>query len=214
MKKLLLVLLLACVACFFVFSFAVSEEQEGETKADTTKKEAPKADTTKKEAPKADTTKADTTVVVYKYVGNSKCKTCHNTEKRGMIHDSWAKTKHATAYATLANEESQKIAKEKGIKDAQADAKCLKCHVTGYGQPTGDKYSVEEGVGCEACHGAAEGYVMKHATNKKLAMELGLVEPDEKLCVACHNEESPTYQEFVFKEAYKLIEHHAPEPEK
>jgi hypothetical protein len=214
MKKLLLVLLMACVACFFVFSFAVSEEQEGETKADTTKKEAPKADTTKKEAPKADTTKADTTAVVYKYVGNSKCKMCHNTPKMGAIYDSWAKTKHATAYATLANEESKKIAKEKGIKDAQTDAKCLKCHVTGYGQPAGEKYSVEEGVGCEACHGPAEVYIKNHAKDKKLAMESGLVEPGEKLCVACHNEESPTFQEFVFKEAYKLIEHHVPPPEK
>jgi hypothetical protein len=202
MKKLLLVLLIACVACFFVFSFAVSEEQEGETKADTTKKEAPKADTTK----------ADTTKVVYKYVGNSKCKACHNSALKGAINDGWAKTKHATAYATLANEESKKIATEKGIKDAQTDAKCLKCHVTGYGQPTGDKYTVEEGVGCEACHGAAEGYVMKHGRDIKLGMELGLVEPNEKLCVACHNEESPTYKEFVFKDAYKLVEHHTPPP--
>jgi len=214
MKKLLLVLLMACVACFFVFSFAVSEEQEGETKADTTKKEAPKADTTKKEAPKADTTKADTTAVVYKYVGNSKCKMCHNTPKMGAIYDSWAKTKHASAYATLANEESKKIAKEKGIKDAQADAKCLKCHVTGYGQPAGEKYTVEEGVNCEACHGPAEVYIKNHTKDKKLAMESGLVKPDEKLCVACHNEESPTFQAFVFKEAYKLIEHHVPPPEK
>ena len=199
MKKLLLVLLLACVACFFVFSFAVSEEQEGETKADTTMKE---------EAPTADTTE-----VVYKYIGNIKCKMCHNTEKMGKIYDSWAATKHATAYATLANEESQKIAKEMKIENAQADAKCLKCHVTGYGLPTGEKYSMEEGVNCEACHGPAEGYLTNHKKDKKAALESGLVEPNEKQCVACHNEESPTYQEFVYKEAYKLIEHHKPEAE-
>jgi FtsZ-interacting cell division protein ZipA len=180
-------------------------EQEA-AKQDTTKKEAVKQDTTKKEAAKAETTK-----VVHKYIGTAKCKMCHNSEAKGKIYDKWASTGHAQAYLTLANEQSKSIAKNMQIEDAQKSAKCLKCHVTGYKEATGDKYSMEEGVTCEACHGPGEHYwLMKVMQDKKLAMQNGLVEPTEKLCVKCHNQESPTYKEFKYAEAYKLIEHHAP----
>ncbi len=205
MKRPLLVLLLVVVASFLIFAFAASQGQEG--KAPT--------DTTKMEAAKADTTKADTTEVVFKYIGNTKCKMCHNSPAKGAMWDVWSKTKHATAFATLANEESKKIAKEKGIADPQKDAKCLICHVDGYGKPTADKYSMEEGVGCEACHGPGEKYwTPKIMADKKLAMANGLVEPTEEVCVTCHNEKSPTFKAFVFKDAYKLIEHHIPKAEK
>jgi uncharacterized protein YpmB len=200
MKKAVLILILAVVASFLVFGLAVSQQEEGESEADTVKKEEAKEDTTK---------------VVHKYIGNTKCKMCHNSAKMGKIWDTWSETKHATAYATLANEESKKIAKEMKIEDAQKSEKCLKCHVTGYGQPTGDKYSMEEGVGCEACHGPGEHYwSIKIMKDKELAIENGLVEPDEKLCATCHNEESPTYKPLDFKEAYKMVEHHPPKDEK
>jgi hypothetical protein len=198
MRKLLLILFLSILASMLIFGFALSQQ-----------KEASKAETAKQ-----DTTKQDTTKVVHKYIGNTKCKMCHNTKAKGQIWDTWSKTKHATAYATLANEESKKIAKEMKIEDPQKDGKCLKCHVAGYGQPTTDKYSVEEGVGCEACHGPGEHYwSMKVMKDKKLALENGLVEPDEKLCATCHNEESPTYKPLKFEEAYKLVEHHPPKKE-
>jgi hypothetical protein len=199
MKNLTVILVLAIAASFLIFSFAFSEGEDTAGVADTVKKAAAKEDTTK---------------VVHKYIGNTKCKMCHNSAKKGKIHDTWAGTKHATAYASLASDESKKIAKEKGIKDAQKDGKCLKCHVTGYGQPTADKYSVEEGVGCEACHGPGEHYwSMKVMKDKKLALENGLVEPDEKLCATCHNKESPTYKPLKFAEAYKKVEHHPPKAE-
>jgi hypothetical protein len=211
MKKPVVILLMVVVACFLIFGFAVSQEEQGKAETDTVKKEEAAGEKTAA----ADSTKADSTKVVFKYIGNTKCKMCHNSPKKGAIHDIWAKTKHATAYATLASEESKKIAKEKGIKDAQQDAKCLICHVSGYGQPNSDKYSVEEGVGCEACHGPGEKYwPIKVMSDKKVAMENGLVEPTEELCVSCHNEKSPTYKPFVFKDAYKLVEHHAPKAEK
>ncbi len=205
MKKLILVLILSIVASFLVFSLAISQGEKGTSPADTAKKETAKQDTTKQ----------DTTKVVHKYIGTAKCKMCHNSEKKGKIYDKWATTKHATAYKTLANEESKKIAKKMGIKDAQKDKKCLKCHVTGYGEATGDKYSMEEGVTCEACHGPGEHYwSMKVMKDKKLALEKGLVEPNEKLCVACHNKESPTFKAIKYEEAYKQVEHHPPKVEK
>lgn len=220
MRKPILILVLVVVAAFFIFGFALSQEEKGTGEADTVKKEVAQEDTTQKEDTTAqeDTTqKQDTTKVVYKYVGNTKCKMCHNSPKTGKIHDIWAGTKHATAYATLANEESKKIAKEMGIKDPQKDAKCLVCHVTGHGQPTTDKYSLEEGLSCEGCHGPGEVYYSKHMREKdrELALKSGFVpQPDEELCVTCHNKKSPTYKEFKFKEAFKVIEHRRLEPEK
>jgi hypothetical protein len=199
MKKTTLILILAALACFLVFGFAFSDEEEKATVTDTTKKEVSEEDSTK---------------VVFKYIGTNKCKMCHNAKSKGQIYDTWAATKHATAYATLANEESKAIAKKMKIEDAQKAEKCLKCHVAGYDQPTTDKYSMEEGVTCEACHGPGEKYwTSKVMKDKKLAMENGLVDPTEELCVVCHNEESPTYKPFKFEEAYKLVEHHPPPAE-
>ncbi|NIM97059.1 MAG: cytochrome C554 [candidate division Zixibacteria bacterium] len=208
MRKPILILVLVVVAAFFIFGFALSQEEKGTGEADTVKKEVAQEDTTQKE---------DTTKVVYKYVGNTWCKTCHNSEGKGKIWDKWASTKHATAYATLANQESKKIAKEMDIEDPQKDAKCLVCHVTGYGQPTTGKYSLEEGVSCEGCHGPGEVYYTKHGREKEreLALKSGFVpQPDEELCVTCHNKKSPTYKEFKFKEVFTVIEHRTPEPEK
>lgn len=220
MKKLILILILAVVASFLVFGFVFSQQEKGTSEADTVKKETAtqdttKQDTTKQDTTKQDTTKQDTTKVVHKYIGTFKCKICHNSENKGKIYDTWAATKHATAYKTLASDESKAIAKKMGIKDAQEDKKCLKCHVTGYGEPAGDKYSMEEGVTCEACHGPGEHYwLMKVMRDKKLAMEKGLVEPTEELCMACHNKESPTFKAIKYEEAYKQVEHHPPKPEK
>jgi len=209
---------------------------------------AAKADTAKEvtKAAKADTAEK---AKEHAYVGIDRCKMCHNQKNWGKIYDKWAATKHATAYATLANKESQAIAKKMKIKDAQKSDKCLVCHVTGYGRygvakivekgkimkiledgeiakilgkdepPKGEKYSMEEGVTCEACHGPAGDYVTSHIKkdNKKQAMADGLIIPTEELskelCVKCHNKQSPTYQEFKYKEAVKLVEHHKPTAE-
>ena len=222
MRKIIVVLVLVTVSSFLIFSLAFPQGEKITSVADTTKKEEVKQEaTTKQDTTKQDTTKQVTTAkkdttkqetkVVHKYFGTTKCKMCHNTEAKGKIYDVWAGTEHAKAYQTLLNEQSKGIAKKMGIDDASKSDKCLKCHVTGYKEANGDKYSMEEGVTCEACHGPGEHYwtltVMK---NKKIAMDNGLVIPTEKVCVKCHNKESPTFKEFKFADAYKLVEHHTP----
>jgi hypothetical protein len=155
----------------------------------------------------------------HEYIGATKCKTCHNSTKKGKIYDKWLETAHANAYTTLASDESKAIAKEKGIEDAQKADACLKCHMTGHGTAAellGKKYSIEEGVTCEACHGPGGDYyktsVMKAlAAGEADAAEVGFVTPDEKSCLTCHNEESPTYKEFKFAERWPEIEHKVPE---
>jgi hypothetical protein len=169
----------------------------------------------------ADTLMADTLKqpdgarkVVHKYIGTRTCKLCHNSTLKGKIWDAWDSTKHATAYVTLASQQSQTIAAEMGIEEAQQDSACLKCHVTGFGLPATDKYSTEEGVTCEACHGPGEHYDdIRVMTKPDLYEQKGMIEPDEELCKTCHNQESPTYKGFDYKDALKLIEHRKPEKE-
>jgi hypothetical protein len=155
----------------------------------------------------------------HQFIGVAKCKTCHKKEASGAQWVKWSESVHAGAYKTLAGEASMKIAKEKGIANPQEADECLRCHVTGHGAAAellGTKYSVEDGVGCESCHGAGGGYYKKTAMKAITAgtedgAKLGLVTPDEKLCVTCHNAESPTFKAFDFKEMAAKIAHPFPE---
>jgi len=156
------------------------------------------------------------------FVGASKCKTCHKTEAQGSQYPIWEKSAHAKAYEVLASEASLAIAKEKGIENPQTADECLKCHVTGHGvakEFLGDKYAAAEGVSCESCHGAGGDYI-KMSVMKAIASgetepaSVGLVVPDEKTCVACHNEESPTYKPFEYEKRLAEIAHPIPEERK
>jgi hypothetical protein len=149
------------------------------------------------------------------YVGSEKCKMCHNSPAKGAQYTKWAESQHAKAWQTLASDAAKKIATEKGIADPQKAPECLKCHVTGHGAPSAlltDKYKVEEGVGCEACHGPGGDYwkmnVMKDPAAAKAA---GLVAPTEETCKGCHNEGSPTFKGFDWKTYYPKVAHEYPE---
>lgn len=155
----------------------------------------------------------------FNYVGVSKCKMCHMGAKKGEIFEKWEAGPHAKAFATLASEESKKIAKEKGVKgDPQQAAECLVCHVTGYAAAADQKgasLTIEEGVSCEACHGPGSEYkslkIMKGITDGSVkGAEYGLIAANEKICVTCHNTKSPTYKEFKFDVKYKKIAHLLP----
>jgi hypothetical protein len=76
-------------------------------------------------------------------------------------------------------------------------------------------FNMEEGVTCEACHGAASGYKTIHSKpeNKDKAIAAGLLPGDatsDKLCVTCHNEKSPTFKGFKLEEYWKKIAHQLP----
>lgn len=154
----------------------------------------------------------------HKYVGAKACMPCHMTPKSGAAYKIWQGTAHAKAFATLATPAALEIAKKKGIADPQKDEKCVKCHDTAYGVAAAQlapTFKAGEGVGCEVCHGPGSDYkamqVMKDIDAGKVKGEtVGLMKPDEKFCVTCHNPESPNYKEFNFAEFYKKIEHPTP----
>ena len=147
-----------------------------------------------------------------KYVGLSACKSCHQVMKiGGEEYKAFMKSDHANAYKTLLTEESKKIAQDMGIEDATKSDKCMKCHTTAWGKSKdylGTKFKYEDGVTCEACHGAGEKYLkMDIMKDHELALKNGLVVPDAKSCIVCHNEESPTYKKFDYATKWKIIKH-------
>ena len=155
-----------------------------------------------------------------KFVGVAKCKACHSVEKMGgLVYKVWEKTPHAKAFQTLLGDAAKKIAKEKGLKTAPSESpECLKCHVTGGGAAKNIDagFKKEDGVTCEACHGAASAWIMIHNkkddASKAKAKEAGLMLGDKtgKACEGCHNAESPTHKEFVMKDMWAKIEHGLP----
>lgn len=153
---------------------------------------------------------------VPKYVGADKCKTCHKKAEDGEQHKKWEEGPHAKAMKTLASEEAKKIAAEKGIADPAKDAKCTKCHSTFASVDAKlldakTKLTLEEGVSCESCHGPGSEYKSKKIMqDQKAAIAAGLIIPDEKLCIKCHNSESPTFKAFDFAAASKKIAHPIP----
>ena len=67
---------------------------------------------------------------------------------------------------------------------------------------------------CELCHGAGSAFksVMK---DKEKAIAAGLTDfkdnaAIEKVCKTCHNEKSPSYKPFKFKEMWAKIKHPIP----
>ena len=152
------------------------------------------------------------------YVGVKTCGMCHKSEKQGNQLGVWEKSAHAQAYKTLMSDEANKIAAEKGFKTKAVETdECLKCHTTGYGVDAslkGAKFSIEDGVQCEACHGPGSEYKsMKIMKDKEKAIANGLLMYDnkEELCKKCHNEESPTFKGFKLDEMWAKIKHDIPE---
>ncbi len=147
------------------------------------------------------------------YLGVKKCATCHKIEKMGgLAYTVWEKTAHAKAFENLKSKAADEIAKKKGLTKPAADSpECLKCHVTGQGTAV-----KEEGVTCEACHGAASGYLTLHnkktPEDKAKAVAAGLVIGDQakKVCETCHNSESPTFKGFKFADMWAKIQHSGP----
>ena len=149
-----------------------------------------------------------------KYVGSKKCKTCHNADKNGGQYKLWSSKAHAKAYEALKSESAKKKAKEAGVEDPLKSDNCLACHTTTHGKKNVDKkYKIEEGVGCESCHGPGSKYKkMSTMKDKKKSIAAGMIIPDEKTCLNCHKKDTPGHDgKFTtFKKEYAKIAHPVP----
>jgi hypothetical protein len=138
------------------------------------------------------------------FIGVKKCKKCHTVLEDNDYYDNafdtWQEMEHANAYKNLASEKGMAIAAKHGISDPQNDNKCLECHTTAYDVSDDLKkrgYHKENGVSCEACHGAGSVYkkLKNHAYDRKVAVANGLKMYDtadamEKNCTTCHSDKS------------------------
>ena len=128
----------------------------------------------KKPAPPADQT----------YVGVKDCASCHEKQ-----FEAWQKTGHSRTFGQL----TEKYEK---------DPKCLKCHTTGYGTPTGYKDESTpdlKDVTCEVCHGPGSKHseICKAFGDKKLTEEeeevaeqsIWEVQP-KNVCIKCHTRQA------------------------
>ncbi len=157
----------------------------------------------------------------HSYVGVKACTPCHKTDKQGKQQPIWQASGHAKAFATLKTPEAQKVAEKAGVKGAASEAEqCLKCHVTAAGVPAADlkpTFVKEDGVQCESCHGPGSDFkIMAVMKDKAKAVAAGLTPLSlhdgsaEKQCKTCHNQQSPTFKGFNFKEAWTKIAHPTP----
>jgi hypothetical protein len=112
------------------------------------------------------------------YVGVSKCGECHQT-----YVESWEKTKHAKAFASL-----EKVGKA-------ADPECIVCHTVGFGEK-GGFYTIDTtpqlaNVQCEECHGLDR----EHMNNFERPMR----PVTESVCLKCHTKDnSPEFNYAVY----------------
>ncbi|MBM3748682.1 MAG: hypothetical protein FJW34_23140, partial [Acidobacteria bacterium] len=122
------------------------------------------------------------------YVGSAACGRCHRGERMGHQYSLWRTSAHSRGWAVLGIARSYEIAaKRKLAEEPVRSGECLKCHSTGYGAPQAASWGVEEGVGCEACHGAGSDY-MAEATMRdpRAARGAGLNPAPREACGRCH----------------------------
>lgn len=158
-----------------------------------------------------------------RYIGAQQCKNCHQSKESGDQYSRWQEEKHPKAFDELASENAKKYGKARGIDDPQTSDKCLKCHVTAFGEPKENlhrSFDPKMGVQCETCHGPGEKH--RKARMAAAASEEGdkkgpayttipddeiMKAPTVKVCAKCHNDESPGYKPFCFHKFVGEVRH-------
>lgn len=128
------------------------------------------------------------------YTGSQKCLKCHTGLTSPHV-ERWQRIKFTTF-------ERVKVAPDYIAGNEEYRKSCLKCHTTGYDPNTG-KY-VEEGVTCEACHGAGEifSYFMdigKAPEGQKIA-RIGTYGTPYNVCGPCHHSRNHEMRLRFFKD--------------
>lgn len=103
--------------------------------------------------------------------------------------------RHSQAFRILQSARSGAIASRLGIADASTANECLDCHADNVPATSrGERFLLSDGVGCEACHGAAQNWIgghskagAPHAENVARGLvPLERAQVRAELCLACH----------------------------
>lgn len=101
---------------------------------------------------------------------------------------------HSRAFSILLGQRARQITSTLGMGDPTSAPACLGCHATPTNGTTGARFLTSDGVGCEACHGPASGWISTHyavGASHGDNVSRGMI-PLEKattranLCLDCH----------------------------
>ena len=138
------------------------------------------------------------------HIGVTTCSasSCHGDVNRprgssvaGNEYLIWSKQdKHHNSFAVLQTPPALRIAKALGLPDAASQKLCLDCHTdNAAADARGPQFHVEDGVGCEACHGAASGWLGTHISGlpRQTNITNGMYPTDQPIaraekCLSCH----------------------------
>ncbi len=151
-------------------------------------------------------TAAGSAVAADVHLGVATCasSTCHGAAKpatsgniEGNEYVTWSRfDPHAGAYAVLLEERSRVMARRLGIAAPEQSAECLGCHTDN--QPAaarGPRFQLDDGVGCEVCHGGAPDWIASHDDRGEgvriASLARGMTDLTDAatragICVACH----------------------------
>ena len=141
--------------------------------------------------------------LVHEGVGSCASSICHGRVEPDPRSNVWLneyriwlrEDKHSGAYKLLLNEQSKSIAKKLGLANAHEARECLACHADYVPVAMrGEKFRIEDGVGCESCHGGSQHWLKTHAekmASHEANMDQGLFPSDQlparsDLCLSCH----------------------------
>ncbi len=144
------------------------------------------------------------------YVGSQRCAECHMDRRGDAPYMKWLSGAHAGAYWRLATDWALFLGRNNpayaGITSTIDDERCLMCHRTTDQDPdaiAAEGFRMEEGVGCEACHGPGSLYMDPEVmADRERFLAAGGVVPDEDVCRKCHRR-----GEFVFADRWEKIAH-------
>ncbi|MDB6157901.1 MAG: hypothetical protein JWO04_1607 [Gammaproteobacteria bacterium] len=140
-----------------------------------------------------------------RHLGVASCSSsvCHGAVSPSNTYDvqlneyvTWShEDSHSKAYTALNSPRSRSIAAKLGIANPAAARLCLDCHTDNVApERRGPKFSVSDGVGCEACHGGAEHWIATHTSRRATYREnvaQGMypsanIRERATLCLSCH----------------------------
>lgn len=140
------------------------------------------------------------------HIGVASCagSNCHGSDAprppaQGVLHNeylTWQRDDpHAVAYRNLLTPRALDIGRRLGISDPSKSDTCLDCHTDDVPAAVrGARFSLSDGVGCEACHGGSSAWIVDHAqAHRSHAANLkeGMYPTDDPqaragLCLGCH----------------------------
>jgi hypothetical protein len=111
-------------------------------------------------------------------------------------YTTWArKDPHSQTYRKLFRSDYVAITRKLGLKEPHREPTCLACHGSNVAPKyRGSKFSLEDGIGCETCHGGAGKYLSSHTApgaTRAANIKNGLYPTDDmidrtRLCLSCH----------------------------